>query len=189
VSLLTPGQIAAEASGHVREAYIVDMLIGGENTVRGSLAGIDIVVDGVTYKALNTLRGIDTIKTNATSIEGVALQFGGVNAAIIGLATSMAWRGKPLNIYRVYLDENYQPIDDKRLLFPGLISGMPIRRSGLSLTVSVQAEHLEMALRNPRPLYYNSATQHMQFPDDAGFDDVEALTEKIVVWPRKELLL
>ncbi len=189
MSLLTPAQIAAENSGHVIEAYIVDILIGGENTVHGSLAGIDLVVDGVTYKALNTLRAIEPLKTNAKSVEGAALQFGGVNAAIIALATSMAWRGKPLNIYRVYLDENYQPIDGKRLLFPGLIAGMPIRRSGLSLTVTVQAEHLEMALKNGRPLYYNSATQHMLFPDDAGFDDVEALTEKIVVWPRKELLI
>jgi hypothetical protein len=182
---LSDTQVAAEASGHVRDALIVDMLLDS-GTVRGSLCGIDLEVGGELYRALNTLRSVDDISEDAQSTEGLRFQFDGLNPIIITLAAQEPYRGRPINLYRVYLTDDYKPMGATVLLFPGLISTMGITEEGGSASLTVQAEHILAGARRSRPIRYSSADQELRFPDDKGFEYVEQMTEVNLIWPRKE---
>jgi len=185
---LSTAQENAAKAAHSTCALLIEAVFDS-GTIRGSTCGHDLTVDGNSYPALNKLRSVEALGESTESTEGLRITLDSVDAGIITILVSEPYRGRPLNLYEVWLDSNYAQIGNKVLMFPGLMTAMMNSETGGSCTIVVEAEHFEKELRRPRETRYNDADQRSLYPTDKGCEYVESLTELMLVWPSREALM
>ena len=182
---LTTAQQNAAAAAHSTAAVLIDVLFAS-GTLRCTTAGVDLTIGGNTYFAVNKLRTVEALDESQDSTEGLRFTLDALDPAIITLLAGEPYRGRPINVYEVWYDANYQPIGSPALVWPGLMTAMTSSEQDGQVAVVVEAEHFEKELRRPRETRFNDADQRALYPDDKGFEHVEQMTELQLVWPAKE---
>ncbi len=186
---LSAGQIAAAAGPTTVQALVFEALFDS-GALRGSLCGIDLVIGGNSYPAVNKIESIEALSESTDSTEGLRVQFAGLDAGILAIIAAEQYRGRTANLYKVFLDPaaGYAQVDSPILHFPGRLIDIRSSEQGGSCGVTVLVEHFEAELRRPRVTRYNDADQRRLYPTDAGCEHVEQMTEVSLTWPTREAL-
>ena len=166
----------------------------------------DLVFDGVTYTGSGTLLGVETIEeTSEIAVRGATLTLSGVPSEVASLALQTPYQGRTCTIYfgllskgnllqesgRYILKEDGGKImlqeQDTSLteIFSGYMDEMNIDEGPETSSIEVKVENKLIDLERARVRRFTSGYQKSKYPGDKGFDFVESIQDKEVVWGRK----
>jgi hypothetical protein len=139
------------------------------------------------FMAIGNLGSIDTLE------EGTELQSYGITLNLSGIpkdniqevfsdtSFQTAYQNRDCKIWTVFLNRNYEIINDPILLFAGQMDACKISvgtEIQIALTVNSRLINWEV----PRGGRYNSNDQKVWFPNDTGFDLIPSLLNKEIKW-------
>lgn len=185
---LSGPQISAVAARHYQAAPLVELAFDA-----GSLflttAPFDIPIGSDTYLSAAGLGSIDALGKSVGATEGMRFSLSGISQALVTIATAEPYQGRMVYVRKGYFDPSTNAlIDSPVLVWVGRMRTMQIVEQNDSASITVTAEHFEADLARAMPVRMNNADQQRLYPGDRGFEYVESLVERVVVWPSKEAL-
>jgi hypothetical protein len=165
-----------------------------------------LVYEGDSYTGTGNLLNISDIEeTSELSVEGATLTLSGIPSEVISLALSEPYQGRLCKIYFGTFavgalqkeDGDYiqQENGDRILLqkedtnlteiFAGYMDQMNIEESASSCVIQLKVENKLIDLERPRVRRYTASYQQSVYPNDKGFNFVNDLQDKEVLWGRK----
>jgi len=166
----------------------------------------DLVFQGVTYTGTGNLLDVSSIEeTSEIAVRGATLTLTGIPSEVVSLALQTPYQGRTCNIYfgmfskGALLQEDGAYIllegggkialelQDTGLtqIFSGYMDEMNIDEGPETSTVEVKVENKLIDLERARVRRFTSGYQKSVYPGDKGFDFVESIQEKEIVWGRK----
>ncbi len=157
-------------------------------TVRGAMAPWDIVVGADTYIGAGLIMSIAPRTESMGSVEGWAVTVTGLDAAIKTLAAQEHYQGRIALLRKAYLHaETNAVIGTPKIVAVGRMTRMAIAEDRSSATVRIEVEPFEAEWNRANPLFLNDADQQRLYPGDLGASHVNALADRKVVWPSREV--
>lgn len=165
----------------------------------------NLVYDGTTYVGTGTLLDIsDVEETVEIAARGATLTLSGIPSEVLSLALTEPYQGRQCKIYfglfnkGVVLQEDgaYLLLEDgSRIalelqelglaeIFAGYMDQMNIQEAADTCDVELKVENKLVDLERARVRRYSSGYQKSVYPNDKGFDFVEDLQDKEIVWGR-----
>jgi len=137
---------------------------------------------GYSYIGAGTLLAISSIDdTTDIAARGITISLSGINAQILSVALAEKYQNRTAKIYFSLSGM----VSDAVQVFSGLIDQMSINDTGETLTISVSIESRLIDLERPRIWRYTSEDQKRVYPTDKGFDFVNDLQTKQIIWGRE----
>lgn len=184
--------------------FAIEMLFDGSPLRLWTGVG-DLEIDGVTYTGSGTLLNVSSIEETAEiSVRGATLTLSAVPSEVISLALQTPYQGRVCNIYfgtfskGSLLQESgsYLLLEDgSRItletqetgltqIFSGYMDEMNIDEGPDFSSIELKVENRLIDLERQRVRRYTSGYQKSVYPGDKGFDFVESLQDRDVVWGR-----
>lgn len=165
----------------------------------------DLIYNGQTYTGTGTLLNIsDVEETVEIAARGATLTLSGIPSEVLALALTEPYQGRQCKIYfglfnkGTLLKEDGAYIlleDGSRIalelqelglteIFAGYMDQMNINEQADTCDVELKVESKLVDLERARVRRYSSGYQKAVYPNDKGFDFVEDLQDKEIVWGR-----
>lgn len=179
------------ASSSVPVAYLAEMHFDS-GVLRLSTWNTDLSWDGNTWVGLAGLCGVSKVQSaDRPQYPALDLSLSVGNADVITHARGNVqnYRGRPVYLYRMVMDDEHQPIDDPELVWAGEMSQVLIDSGdGMKNTPSItlRCEQRGRSQRNSSSLRLTSAQHEARFPGDTALRRKEALIAKPQVWLSKK---
>lgn len=172
---------AAASAGQVRPVYLVRMDFDTPVLVNSS--PYTITYDSEDYVGVGGLGAIDAIQEGA-EMQAYAAKFtmSGIPPEYVSIALGEHYQGNDVKLYQAFLDEDHALID-ATLTWNGRMDTMDIEM-GETATITVTAESYLVDWDRRRISRYNNADQQSKYPGDKGFEFVEQMVEKQILWGR-----
>jgi len=153
--------------------------------VRVCNANITVTWDSKTWSGLGELGQIAVIEeTSSLEAKGLTMQLSGIPTAIVSTALGEYYQGRDVKVWVAPVDvDTHQPLVDPVLVFYGRGDTMSIEL-GETATITYSAESRLADWDRPRVRRFNSADQKLDYSTDEGFEFVEQMVEKELVWGR-----
>ena len=140
------------------------------------------VIGGNTYLGAGNLLKVSAIEeTSSISAKSALLNLSGVSPAILSLALSEPYQGRVCKIFFGFTDNP----EDRVEMFSGYMDQMNIKEEATSSMIELVVENKLVDLERARVSRYNSGYQKSIYSSDKGFDFVDDLQKKKIVWGRK----
>lgn len=188
--------------------YILIELLLDSGAIRLWTGLNDLVFNGNTYTGAGTLLSLSSVEETAEiSAKGISVSLSGLDSSVISLALAEPYQNRRANIYFgvigttnfILLEDGSYLIDfdDSKFIlnnsylnefstqFSGLIDQMAINDTGETITISVSIESRLIDLERSKTWRYSSEDQKRVYPTDKGFDFVNDLKTKTLLWGRK----
>lgn len=132
-----------------------------------------------------TLLDISAVEeTSEIAARGATITLGGLNTEVIGLALQSPYQGRVCNLYFGIMAEDGVSANLTQV-FSGFMDEMNIEEGAEYGTIELKVENKLIDLERARVRRFSSAYQKSRYPDDKGFDFVEDLQDKEVVWGKR----
>lgn len=178
---LTPAVDTALAAGHVPLIVFVELDFPSQ-FLRLNNSAVNFAWNGHDWLGVGRLGSIDPIKEGAgLEANGLAFRISGVPLENIALALGTQYQGRSCRVWMAPLTAAHAVIPDPVLVFWGRLDTMDIEL-GETATITVTAESRLADWDRPRVRRYNAEDQHIDYPDDMGFEFVPGLVDKQIVW-------
>jgi len=143
----------------------------------------DATIDGNTYVGTGNLLNISTVEeTTEIAARGATITLSGMSSEVISLALQSPYQGRVCNIYfGVVSGSTYSNLTQ---IFSGYMDEMNIDEGAEYGTIELKVENKLIDLERQRTRRYTSEYQKSIYPGDLGFDFVDSLQDKKVVWGR-----
>lgn len=166
----------------VKPFFAIEMFFDGD-TVRAWTGVGDATIDGNTYSGTGRLLDISQIEeTSELAARGATVQLTGVDSSLLSLAIQTPYQGRVCNIYfGIASGTTYSNLTQ---IFSGYMDEMNISEGPETATIELKVENRLIDLERQRIRRYSSEYQKSQYPGDKGFDFVEAIQGKPVLWGR-----
>ena len=165
----------------------------------------DLVYNGQTYTGTGTLLNIsDVEETVEIAARGATLTLSGIPSEVLALALTEPYQGRQCKIYFglfakgkllkedgafILLEDGSRIVLELQELglteiFAGYMDQMNINEQADTCDVELKVENKLVDLERARVRRYSSGYQKAVYPNDKGFDFVEDLQDKEIVWGR-----
>ena len=143
----------------------------------------EATIDGNTYTGTGNLLDVSSVEeTSEIAVRGATLTLSGVPTEVLSLALQTPYQGRVCNIYFGVVNGNtYSGLTQ---IFSGYMDEMNIEEGPESSAVELKVENKLIDLERSRVRRYTSGYQKSVYPNDRGFDFVEDLQDKEIVWGR-----
>lgn len=202
---LTQSIVDSLDDGVIYPFFAVELQFDGEQVLRLWTGQGTLVYNGLEWFGTGQLLNIDTIEeTTEIAAKGATLTLSGVPTEVLSLALTEPYQGRVANIYfgtftkgalltessvyillqdggKLFLEETKTNLAQ---VFSGYMDQMNIEEGADGSTVQLTVENKLIDLEKPRTARFTSAYQKSLFPNDKGFDFVEDLQTKEIVWGR-----
>ncbi len=174
--------LAALSDPTVRFMYMVEIQMdSGTIAFNGALK--NYVVDSKTFVGLGNLGRVGAVQ-ESTQLDpaSISISLSGVNQTLVAAILGENYLNRRGLVYIAILDESDNIIGDPILHFDGLIASLDItygRTSSISLTLNDRL----VLWNRPKVRRYTKQDQQVSYPSDKGFDFVESIANKEVIWP------
>jgi hypothetical protein len=159
--------------GEVIEPFFAVEMFFDTQTVRTWTGVGEATIDGNTYTGTGELLGISQIEETTLT---------GVPSDLLSLALQTPYQGRVCNIYFGVVNGNtYSSLTE---IFSGFMDEMNIDEGPDYATIELKVENKLVDLERARVRRYTSEYQKSKYPNDKGFDFVEAIQGKPVLWGR-----
>lgn len=179
---ISPASLAAANADVVRPALFFE----GEfatGWVRLWSGAHEIEWDGKVWMGAGALLSVGPVaETTDQSAQGFTAALSGIPTDVIALALGEARQGKAGTAWLGFFDEAGALIVDPLEMFQGRLDVPSIEESAETATVTITYESGRIDMGRPRERRYTSEDQKRDYPDDLGFDFVEAITELELTW-------
>lgn len=130
----------------------------------------ELTWDSQTWTGAGNLLSIETIEeTEETVARGARVRLNGMPAAILALAYSEEYQGRPCTIWMGFLDDNRAVIADPFILFRGSMDVIEDQEDGETATFILSVENALIALEKAPERTYTHEDQQELFPGDTCF--------------------
>jgi len=184
--------------------FAVELLFDGEPLRLWTGTGT-LVYESVSWTGTGNLLSVSSVEeTTELAVRGATLTLTGIPSEVISLALQTPYQGRVCNIYfgmfakgfllkedgdyilkedgsKIALDSQETNLTQ---IFAGYMDEMNIEEAPETSTIEVKVENKLIDLERQRVRRYSSAYQKSIYPNDKGFDFVEDLQDKKVVWGR-----
>ena len=164
-----------------------------------------LVFEGISYIGTGNLLDVSSIEETAEiAVRGATITLSGMNSEVISLALQSPYQGRVCKIYfgmfskgtLLQEDGAYLLLEDGSKIalesqetgltqiFSGYIDEMNIDEGPDFGTIELKVENKLIDLERARVRRYTSGYQKSVYPGDLGFDFVEDLQDKEIVWGR-----
>ena len=179
---VTAGAATASAAGHVVVGYFAKMEFDSGDTRYWSGRGDKVGPDGGTYTGVGDLGSISGMEESVEhKAFGIKLSLSGIPPAALAIAFGEDVQGRPLTVWKGYLDSDHDLIADAVLWFRGRMDTMDVVL-GEAGSISLTAESLMIDWGRPRVIRLSDADQQARFAGDKGFEFGPEATEKEIFW-------
>jgi hypothetical protein len=143
----------------------------------------EATIDGNAYTGTGTLLNVSSIEeTSEIAVRGATLTLSGMPSEVISLALQEPYQGRVCKIYFGVVDGNtYSNLTE---VFSGYMDEMNIEEGADFGTIELKVENKLIDLERARVRRFSSGYQKSVYPGDKGFDFVEDLQDKDIVWGR-----
>lgn len=143
----------------------------------------EATIDGQTYIGTGSLLDISSIEeTSEIAVRGATITLSGMNSEVISLALQSPYQGRVCNLFfGIVSGGTYSSLTQ---IFSGYMDEMNIDEGPDFGTIELKVENRLIDLERSRVRRYSSGYQKSVFPGDKGFDFVEDLQDKKIVWGR-----
>ena len=147
-----------------------------------------ITVGSVTYLGSGSLGTISPVEeTTDLAARGINFQLSGVPTALVAVALSENYQGKPCSVLFGALDATGALVSSPVTIFAGRMDVMSINDDGQNATIIMTAENKLVDFRRPREVRYTHEEQQNIYPGDLGLEFVTAIQEKQIYWGNAKL--
>lgn len=143
----------------------------------------EATIDGNVYTGTGTLLSVSEVtETSELSVRGANLIMTGIPSSLLSLALQEPYQGRVCKIYfGVVAGSTYSELTE---LFTGYMDEMNIEEGPETCTIEMKVENKLIDLERARVRRFSSGYQKSVYPGDKGFDFVEDLQDKNIVWGR-----
>lgn len=166
----------------------------------------DLVYGGTTYTGTGNLLNIsDVEETVEIAARGATLTLNGIPTEVLSLALTEPYQGRQCKIYFGLFNKSNLLTEDSAYIlledgskivleleqlglaeiFAGYMDQMNISEQADTCDIELKVENKLVDLERARVRRYSSGYQKSVYPNDKGFDFVEDLQDKEIVWGRK----
>jgi len=178
---LTAGVASAVQAAAVPMLVLVEIDYDS-GTARYCTAPFNLSWNGQTWLGVGALGAVDAVaETGGVEVKTIGVQLSGINPANIAVALAEPYQGRAFKLYGAPLDANHVVIADPKLLFAGMVDTMEIAL-GATASVKVTASSRLVDLERARVRRFNQADQQADYPDDIGFQFIEAMVDTDLSW-------
>ena len=176
------GMQAVTESGLVRPFFLVTL-----NFATGSLylwtGNGDLVYNGTTYIGAGDLLKISSFeeKTDLGAV-GASITLNGIKASLVQKARDEDYQGRSAIIHLGAFDSTGSIISSPLIMFSGFMDIMTINEGAAFSDITVTLESKILQIERTKERRYTDADQRIDFPDDDGFEFVNALQDYEIVW-------
>ena len=180
---LTSALSAALDDDVVNVFFAVDLDFDGDNAVRMWTGYGTVTISGKDYTGLGELLSISEVEeTSDTKATGATIVVTGIpKTANIALALTEPYQGREGRIYFGVQGDTTEYTE----IFAGFMDQMNITEGPDTATLEITLENKLIDLERTRVARYSSAYQKNKYAGDEGFDFVESLQDKQIVWGRE----
>jgi hypothetical protein len=145
----------------------------------------DLVISGDTYLGVGALGAISVVEEdNGTQSSGVTFTLTGIPTAYIATLITEQYQGNPVHAYIVFLGPDGSVVGDPFEFFSGHMDSPSITDTEGTATITIPAESELSDMKRSRERRYTVADQQISYPADKGFEFVDALQDKTIMWGR-----
>lgn len=142
-----------------------------------------ITWNGTLYSGAGQVLGLsaveETVEVRAASVQ---VSLSGLPSALVSTALSFARQGKKGRLWLGFLNSSGAIIADPYLIFTGLLDVPTMDETGDTSTITFSYENRLVGLLTANDRRYTPEDQHIDFPDDLGFECVAGLQDATIIW-------
>jgi hypothetical protein len=172
---------AALADGVIQPAFFVQLGFRSETVYVWSGVG-DYVLDTQTYKGVGSLGTVGAIAEGLeVKADGTSVTLSGVDPNLLNESLSDIKSGAPAMI-KFGLFSSGALLGAPYLLFSGIVDKATVTTGvdTVSITLALESRLLDLGRATQRR--YTAADQQLDYPDDSGYNWVEALSDITLRW-------
>lgn len=176
--------INACASTNVRPAiFVAADFVDGTVYVWNGLGSIDW--NGHTWTGIGSLGSVSTIEEGANvQARGATLTLSGLDPAILTEVMTQYKVTAPVTIWLGLFDTDGDLIPDPVISFSGRMDQPTLTVTGPSGTLNINCENRLLDMNISVEKRYSDQDQKLDFPDDRGFEWVNAIQSITIFWGR-----
>lgn len=142
----------------------------------------ELDVNGVTYVGTGQLLSVSSVEETAEiAAKGAELSLSGIPSTLLSLALTEPYQGRVCKIYFGVMSDTTFLTE----IFTGIMDRMDIQEGAETSTITLAVENKLVDLERTRAIRFTSAYQKSIYPGDKGFDFVEDLQDKKLIWGRE----
>src|SRR5882724_11887603 len=177
--------LAAMAAGNVQPCYLVALeLTSGMQYFWTGIGNLSW--NSHTWTGTGNLGSVsDITQTDDLSAENITVALSGIPSSMITLAIDECRQNSTGEVWLGLLADDGSIITDPVKTFTGRIDVPTIEDDGDTATVSLTIENELVALQRASSRRYTNDDQHIDFPDDNGFQFVPFIKDLTSIWGSK----
>lgn len=193
----------------IKPFFAIEMLFDGDETLRLWTGKGELEYEGNSWFGAGDVLSFSVVtETSEMAAEGAVVTLSGVSTALVSLALQEPYQGRRARVYfglhlnqqvvslvdregnllvddegRAYIG-NYGPSDEETLveIFSGFMDQMNIEEGPELSTIELTIENKLLALEKSASVRYTDAYQQYLYPNDKGFEYLEALEDQEITW-------
>lgn len=175
--------MVTELTGKVVHPALLAVMEFDSGTLRVWSGYSDLVWNGDTYTGGGNLVAVSSFQeTEDLDANGLTVTLSGVPSDQIALALTERTRGRPFRLYLGMVTTGNVMLDDPYRLFTGLMDVMEATDTGATSSLTVTVENRLIVGQRVQNRRYTSQDQKKTYPTDLGFDLINQLQDKSIVW-------
>lgn len=165
----------------VVEPFFAVELLFDNNPIRMWTGLGEKFTGGVTYIGVGSILDISSVEETAEmSVKGATITLSGVSSEALALSLTEPYQGRVCNIYF-----GLEPDTTFNQIFSGYMDQMNIVDAPNTCDIELNVENRLIDLERARVARFTSAYQKSVYSGDRGFDFVESLQQRPLVWGKR----
>jgi hypothetical protein len=174
----------ANIAGRRVELFVLIEMILDSGTIRMTSTPFDVSYGGFNWLTTHGLGSIESIKENGSEITGLSFVLSAVPVAMLSIVLNERLFKKPVRVLVGTVNAGVLAVDDNA--WSGLLDTSQINVNQDTFDVRVAAEHRMITWQNVQPVNMSDAEQRLVSSTDTFFSRAAKLTNKPIIWPKKE---
>lgn len=146
----------------------------------------NLVYAGDTYVGVGDLGNVGTVEEALeVAAKSMIFSLSGIPSALIALALTDNYQGRPARLFIGALDSSGAIIADPYEVFSGRMDVIEVQDGGDTATFNLTAESRLIDLNRSRERRYTDEDQRIDYPTDEGLKFIAGLQDKTLYWGQK----
>ena len=148
----------------------------------------ELSIGGTTYEGAGTLLNIESSTDDSDlKSDGITVSLNGMTPEVLTYALTENYQNRPITVLQGFLDASGSRVTGTMVLFKGRMQNISLSDDPEgNAAVVVSAENRLIDLRRPSNLRYTKESQETVSSGDTGFNRVQSMVEKKIVWGQKQ---
>ena len=147
----------------------------------------DLTVDSETYTGAGTLLGVSGVEEDLElRSSGLTISLSGMDSTVLNYALTENYQNRPITLFLGFLMGGSNESAGELTLFKGRMTALTVNDTPDGATVTIDCENRLVDLDRPSNLRYTLESQQFLHNGDTGFNRVQQLADKQIVWGQKQ---